>query len=124
MGTEFTAGGSGRLSVNNLKVQDNDFQLASDSRLVRNGPGTSGEVAWSGNRYANYSDNSSSSWFLNKSVNTSFSSWKSSVESTAQNTAVDYADPIRSIDGYAASIGKSASLAGSTGGARRATSAR
>ncbi|HEV2296611.1 MAG TPA: right-handed parallel beta-helix repeat-containing protein [Tepidisphaeraceae bacterium] len=111
MSSSFQPGGSGYLGVNNLTVQDNDFQLGAIARLVRQGPGTNNtKMKWSGNRYTNRSWFSPSGWFQIGNTTTSYNMWKSKVESSAQSAAATYADPVRSIATYQSSIGQSANL--------------
>jgi chitodextrinase len=108
--TSFHAGGTGNLSINNLRVESNDFQKAAVARLVKHGPSVNkSEIIFANNRYANAAF-SSSSWFDVGSTTTSLSTWTSNVEGTAKNTTVAYADPIRSIGRYNASLGGTASL--------------
>ncbi|MGB7161260.1 MAG: fibronectin type III domain-containing protein, partial [Tepidisphaeraceae bacterium] len=110
LSSQFKAGGSGNLSVNNLTIEDNDFQLGGMARLMRLGTGKSGEIDVSGNRYDNYDNFPSSGWFLLGNTTTSFSSWKSNVEPTAEMVEIPYADPGRSIATYNASIGGTAAF--------------
>jgi hypothetical protein len=85
----FKLGGTGNNAVNDLKVQDNDFQQTTNSKLVKLATGSNNsEVSFSGNRYAD--DSTSSGWFQVGSTTTSFDKWKSSVESTAQSTSAGY----------------------------------
>ncbi|MDQ3439869.1 MAG: hypothetical protein M3478_05915, partial [Planctomycetota bacterium] len=111
MPTAFVLGGSGNTGVNNMRVEGNDFQNAAIARLVRHGPGVNrSELAFANNRYTN-SASSSSSWFQIGSTTTSMSTWIANVEPTAKSVAAGYANPIRSIAGYNATIGGTASLA-------------
>jgi len=117
LSSSFKLGGTGNNAVNDLKVQDNDFQQTTNSKLVKLATGSNNsEVSFSGNRYAD--DSTSSGWFQVGSTTTSFDKWKSSVESTAQSTSAGYTDPGRSISDYVSSIGKSGGLSTFLDGAR------
>jgi hypothetical protein len=99
-------GGSGYKSMNNLSVHDNQFQNVTGDydRLVSHGPSiNTGEEAWSNNKY--YDDGDSGRWFFSGSSAISLTSWKSKLESTAQNAKMAYNNPNASISTYAGSFG-------------------
>jgi chitodextrinase len=108
LSSSFNPGGSGYNAVNNLKVQDNDFQNTAIDRLVKEGTGVSSEIAFSNNRYNDGSSNAG--WFMIGSTTSSLSTWKSKVEPTAVAEAASYASPTRSIATYNAAIGGSTSF--------------
>jgi chitodextrinase len=105
LSSSFDPGGTGNDAVNNLTVQDNDFQNTAIDRIMKEGTGVSSEIAFAGNRY--YDGSSNSAWFQIGSTTSSLSTWKSKVEPTAVADVASYASPTRSIATYNAAIGGS-----------------
>lgn len=103
-------GASGSKALNDLTIEDNDFQETNSSKIISHGSAyDSSEEDFSNNDY--YDSNSSSNgWFSLGSSTTSLSSWISKVESDASNSRVNYSEAGRDMADYNASIGGSRSL--------------
>ena len=113
-------GGSGYTSLNNLTVRDNEFQKVNWQyhHIVSHWmPANKAEESWSNNRY--YEDTGTNEWFGIGGTRTSLDSWRSKLESTAQNVQINYTAPDRDISTYAASIGAGSTMASFLSEARK-----
>jgi hypothetical protein len=101
-------GKSGANGVNGLYVRNNDFQMSWSQYDVQHWhPYKSPYEFWAGNSYNN--SDSPSGWFWLSGKAVSFNSWKSIIDPWAVAGSPKYADPMRSIESYAAKIGLASS---------------
>jgi hypothetical protein len=116
--SEYVPGASGFKALNDLTIEDNDFQSVISTRLLIHGnPYEQLEESFDDNHY--WDDSPSSGWFSLRTVTKSFDEWQDSLEPNANRTQRKYRDPNRSVGTYNRSLGGDATSAAFLAEARR-----
>ena len=116
--SEYVPGASGFKALNDLTIEDNDFQNVISTRLLIHGnPYEQLEEEFDDNHY--WDDSPSSGWFSLRTVTKSFDEWQDDLEPNANRTQRKYHDPNRTVGTYYRSLGGDATSTAFLAEARR-----
>jgi hypothetical protein len=101
---QLVPGGAGRFGLSRVTVRGNDFQQVVNERLLAHDPPVDGaQEHWSANRYDAHAGSTGEIFLGGKGVTPE--KWASQHDPSGSIGRVTYADPDRSADTYAASMG-------------------
>ena len=103
-------GGTGKNVVNNLTIENNDFQEIQNSNIVYHGTGVNAATETvSGNRYQTADPSGAPFYMAGQTYD--INEWKSAVEPDGAAVGADYSDPTRDLNTYSFATGGTGTVA-------------